>query len=102
MSKYKHWSLHLDEDYIMWLLFDRADSSVNTLNSEALEELDHILDDVPQDKRTRALVIRSAKKTGFIMGADITQFKDLASSEEATQLIRQGQAVFNKLEKFSV
>ncbi|MGE3319962.1 MAG: 3-hydroxyacyl-CoA dehydrogenase NAD-binding domain-containing protein [Candidatus Berkiella sp.] len=100
VTKYEHWSLTLDEDNIYWLLFDKKDSSTNTLNEATIREFDDILNAVTQ-KPGKALVIRSAKKTGFIVGADITQFKTLKTAEEATMLIRQGQAVFNKLAALS-
>lgn len=94
--KYEHWSLTQDESNIYWLLFDKKDSSTNTLNEATIRELDTILNTLATTQ-AKALIIRSAKKTGFIVGADITQFKTLKTAEEATQLIRQGQAVFNKL-----
>lgn len=95
-KKYEHWSLTLDENNIYWLLFDKSDSSTNTLNEATIREFDDILNTVAQTPG-KALIIRSAKKTGFIVGADITQFKTLKTAEEATALIRQGQAVFDKL-----
>ena len=98
MNTYKHWSSQIDEANILWLYFDRADSSVNSLNEEALTEFDKILDEIAQNTQAKALIIRSKKKTGFIVGADISQFKGLTTAHEATQLIQRGQAIFNKLE----
>ncbi len=95
-TKYEHWSLNRDEDNIDWLFFDKKESSTNTLNEATIRELDDILNTLPTNP-PKALVIRSAKKSGFIVGADISQFKLLKTAEEATALIRQGQAVFNKL-----
>ncbi len=97
-NPYQHWSLDLDADNILWLMFDRKDSSTNSLNEATVRELDEILNSL-SNSQAKALVIRSAKKSGFIVGADISQFKTLKTAEEATQLIRQGQAVFNKLAK---
>lgn len=95
-TPYQHWSLNLDADNILWLMFDRKDSSTNSLNEATVRELDEILNSL-SNSQAKALVIRSAKKSGFIVGADISQFKTLKTAEEATQLIRQGQAVFDKL-----
>lgn len=92
----EHWSITRDADNIDWLLFDKKDSSTNTLNEETIRELDAILSNNTSTP-PKALIIRSAKKSGFIVGADISQFKLLKTAEEATALIRQGQAVFNKL-----
>jgi len=95
-KKYEHWSLTRDADNVGWLLFDKKDSSTNTLNEATIRELDDILNGITSAP-LKALIIRSAKKSGFIVGADISQFKTLNTAEEATTLIRQGQAVFNKL-----
>lgn len=102
MSNYEHWSLKIDADNILWLTFDRKDSKVNSLNESTLREFDQILNSLGQNNRTKALVIRSGKTTGFIVGADISQFKALTSAEEATQLIRKGQEIFNKLERLEM
>ena len=91
-----HWDLTHDESNIAWLTIDRQDTSVNTLNEEVMRELAHIIDYLEQHI-PEALVIQSAKKTGFIVGADIEQFQKIKTAEEATQLIRSGQDIFNKL-----
>lgn len=102
MSHYEHWSLKIDGDNILWLTFDRKDSKVNSLNESTLREFDQILNSLGQNNRTKALVIRSGKTTGFIVGADISQFKALSTAEEATQLIRKGQEIYNKLERLEM
>lgn len=63
---------------------DKADTSTNVLSEALLRELDALLDRL-RDDLPRALVIRSAKDNGFCMGADITQFRDLDSREQAEQ-----------------
>jgi len=98
MQKYKHWSVSLDEDNILWLLFNRLDANVNSFNTETLAELEQIIDSI-NNTYPVALIIRSAKKTGFIVGADISQFTTFTSALEATQFIQHGQAVFYKLEQ---
>ena len=46
----------------------------------------------------RAVVLQSAKDGGFVAGADITEFADLTDLEQAYQLVRAGQLVFDRLE----
>lgn len=101
-KQYEHWSLDWDENHVLWLGFNRADSKVNTLNEACLIELERLLDHVYPQKQTKALVIFSQKKSGFIVGADITQFKALTDAEHATQLVRRGQAIFDKLENLTI
>lgn len=99
MDNYLNWSLSVDDDNVYWLEFNRPDSAVNSLNEACMRELERIITSLSQESSVRALIIRSTKSTGFIVGADVSQFKELASAQEATQLIRQGQEVFNKLER---
>ena len=97
IPSYKHWSLSLDTDGIAWLVMDRADERVNTLGEEPLAELDQVLDYLAANAPT-GLVIRSAKKAGFIAGADIREFEAFNSADSVTEKVLQGQAVFHKLE----
>jgi 3-hydroxyacyl-CoA dehydrogenase / enoyl-CoA hydratase / 3-hydroxybutyryl-CoA epimerase len=96
-SGYQNWTIHVDDKNVLWLAVDRHNSSVNSLNQAVLEELDAILDEIADEDKINSVIIYSAKKTGFIAGADVSQFTKLQSAEEAFQLIRQGQLVFNKL-----
>ncbi|MBS0289466.1 MAG: enoyl-CoA hydratase/isomerase family protein [Proteobacteria bacterium] len=97
-----HWSLEINEDNILWLTFNRKDSSVNSLNESTLREFDQILDRINEQSEIKALIISSGKKSGFIVGADISQFKSLSNAQEATELIREGQKIFNKLEQLKI
>ncbi len=99
-TTYTNWQLSLDNQRILWLTLNRADSSVNSLNRAVLEEFDRILTDIPQQQpQPVAVVIQSGKTTGFIPGADIQQFGQLRDVNEAFELLRKGQLIFDKLEK---
>ena len=43
------------------------------------------------------LVLCSAKRSGFIAGADIKEFVDIRTPEEGYALVRAGQTVFDQL-----
>jgi len=92
---YVHWRMRTDEDGIVWLLFDKKDASANTLDAALLAELDAILEKLERDK-PRGLVIRSAKRSGFIAGADIAQFRSVTDIAEIEALIRRGHGVFDQ------
>jgi len=94
---YQHWRLETDADQIGWLTMDRADSSVNSLNREVFNELDAIVGELANHD-VKGVIIRSGKKKGFIAGADISQFTQLETADEAYDLIRQAQIVLDKLE----
>lgn len=96
-NSYKHWKPHLDNQGVLWFAIDRQGSKVNSLNQEVLQELDIALDEMATNTAINSVIFYSAKSTGFIVGADVSQFTQLKSSEEAFSLIRQGQLVFDKL-----
>lgn len=96
LQQLQHWSYEMGENHVVWLTIDRKNASANSLNEEVLKEFKHVLDTI-KGLAPKALVIRSAKKTGFIVGADIEQFQQLKTAEEATQLIQKGQQLFQEL-----
>lgn len=102
MDTYQNWRLQYDEDRILWLTLDCRDSTVNVINQDVLNEFTAILKNISEDPATKGLVILSGKKKGFIAGADIKKFALTTTREEAFELIRQGQLVFNQLEALSI
>ena len=97
-SPWKHWRLRTDEDGIAWLLFDKKDASANTMDDETLTELDAVLGKLESD-RPRGLVLRSAKRSGFVAGADIAQFRRITDTAEIEGLLTRGHAVLDRLDK---
>ena len=95
--KYKNWHLETDEDEIAWLHFDKADSGTNVFSSDVFDEFFVILDHLAE-LNAKGLIILSDKENGFIAGANIEEFTQLESKEEALELIRVGQSAFDKLE----
>jgi len=92
-----HWRLETDADQVAWLTMDVQGASANTLGSAVMRELNDRLAEI-EAARPRALVIRSAKDSGFIAGADISEFTGLTDLEPAYQLVRTGQQVFDRIE----
>ncbi len=94
------WQLRRDEDNIAWLAIDCPDQSTNTLSAGVLRELSEILDELVR-AQPRGLVIGSNKASGFIVGADIREFKDFKDPSETTKMIGSVHAMFSRIEKFS-
>ena len=94
---YQHWQLDTDKEGILWLTFDRQQKSTNTLSRDVFYELEKIIQHIEAEK-PKAVVLCSGKKKGFIAGADITQFVELKTVEEAFDLIRQAQVIFDRWE----
>jgi 3-hydroxyacyl-CoA dehydrogenase/enoyl-CoA hydratase/3-hydroxybutyryl-CoA epimerase len=94
---WQHWRLRTDEDNIAWLLFDKKDASANTLDEATLTELNAALEKIEQE-RPRGLVIRSAKPSGFIAGADIAQFRTATDPAAIETMLTKGHAVLDRLD----
>jgi len=93
-----HWKLRADQDGIVWLLLDKKGTSTNTLSEDVLTELDAALTTIEQD-RPRALVIRSAKQSGFIAGADINELRGVTDPTKIEALIARGHGVLDRLDR---
>jgi len=97
MEQFKNWQVKEDAHGIVWLIIDKNGASANSLNREVLEEFDILLDKYANHKDFKGMIIRSAKKSGFIVGADIQSFTEIKDVNEAVALVRQGQEIFDKL-----
>ena len=97
----KHWRLRTDTNQIYWLELDRANSSVNALSQEVLAELDALLTHAT-DRTARGIVIVSGKDTGFVVGADISEFSGLVDARQGAELAERGQHLFAKLENSNI
>ena len=95
----RHWSLDLDADRIAWLTLDRADAAANSLSREVMEELDLRLTEIEQQV-PRAVVVGSAKP-GFIAGADVREFAEVRTPDEALPFVRAAHAILARLEHLS-
>lgn len=93
----KHWNSETDNDGVVWLKIDKADSGANVLSGEVLLELDDFLEQLESDLPT-GVVIYSGKRSGFIMGADVNEFTKIDTPEQGYKLIRLGQGVIDRLE----
>jgi 3-hydroxyacyl-CoA dehydrogenase/enoyl-CoA hydratase/3-hydroxybutyryl-CoA epimerase len=91
------WALETDAGGIAWLSFDKPGTSTNVLSRDTLLELDQHLATLERAP-PRGLVIRSAKSSGFIAGADVKEFVELKSVEQGVAMVRSAQAVLARIE----
>ena len=95
----KYFNRIQDDRGIATLTFDTPDSEVNVLCFDALYELEQQINEMHNDKSIKALFIESAKAHIFIAGADIKEIKAFKDSVETVDKLREGQEIFNRLEK---
>src|ERR1700719_3974286 len=100
-SPYRHFKLTRDADGIAWLLFDREGASANTLSADVIAEFDSVLTALASE-RPAGLVIRSAKASGFIAGADVNEFRGATDPRAVETQIGRAHAVIDRLEALKI
>ncbi len=90
-------NIHLTtRDAIATLTFDREGSSANLFDRATLVELAEKLDTIDKDRSLKGLLIRSAKPSIFIAGADLNVLA-AAQGDALKDLIELGQRTINQL-----
>jgi 3-hydroxyacyl-CoA dehydrogenase/enoyl-CoA hydratase/3-hydroxybutyryl-CoA epimerase len=87
-------------DGVATVLIDEPGEPVNTLSPEVGEEFDRLLTGLGKDPAVKAVVFASGKKDGFIAGAKIEMLQGVKGAADAEKLAREGQAGFDRLERF--
>ena len=95
-AQVRNWTLETDSRDIAWLGL-RTHGSTNTLSRQVLLELDTILNALTTAPPS-GLVIFSPKETGFIAGADVHEFLEFTSENDAYEKVRAGQKIIDRLE----
>jgi 3-hydroxyacyl-CoA dehydrogenase/enoyl-CoA hydratase/3-hydroxybutyryl-CoA epimerase len=85
-------------DGIAVVTLDVPGQSMNTLRTEAITDLERVLDAVEGDATVRGVVLTSGKPDSFIAGADVAMFGEVASIDEGIELSRAGQRAFDRVE----
>jgi 3-hydroxyacyl-CoA dehydrogenase/enoyl-CoA hydratase/3-hydroxybutyryl-CoA epimerase len=94
--RFNHWKTSLDDSGIVTLTLDRANSSVNAISREVLDELGQIVERLAIEKPA-GVIIHSAKSNGFAVGADIKEFVEYAKRGAVQENIENGQRVYESL-----
>ncbi len=100
-SDYRNFKVTRDGDGIAWILFDREGASANTLSADILDEFDAVLTAL-QARRPAGIVIRSAKPSGFIAGADVNAFRGATDAHVVEAEITRAHAVIDRLERIAI
>ena len=100
-SPWRNFKLARDDDGIAWLILDKPDAGANTLSVDVLSELDSVLASLEQDP-PKGVVLRSAKRGGFIAGADIGEFGGMTDVAMAEERLKEANAVVDRLDRMPV
>lgn len=96
----RHWKIERDPEGIAWATLDKQGASANTLSHDVMSELSLLLDEL-DGKKPKGLVFRSGKSAGFIAGADIEEFTQVASADAAHALVARGWDLYNRISALS-
>src|SRR5260370_39603521 len=91
----------LDRYALAWPRLARHSASAKALSADVMEEFDSVLAAL-EGQRPPGLVIRSAKKSGFIAGADVNEFRGAVDPQAVETAIGRAQAVIDRLEALKV
>jgi len=84
------------EDHIAIITLNRP-RSMNAINSEFVDELGRILDEITADDEIGAVIITGSEKV-FAAGADIKEVVGIGTPVDAHSFVSRVQSVFNKIE----
>lgn len=88
-------------DDVAVVVLDQANSPVNVLSAKMLDDFSNLMDTIEQDNDIKAAVLYSAKPDCWVAGADIKEFMQMKSSEEAGELSRGGNQLLTRLSKLN-
>ena len=93
--RFKHWQTQ-DDEGVVTLTLDRANSSVNAISRAVLDELEQIVERLAINMPS-GVIIHSGKSSGFAVGADIHEFAGYAKQDSVRENIEHGQRVYEAL-----
>ncbi|MBL8591243.1 MAG: enoyl-CoA hydratase/isomerase family protein [Devosia sp.] len=105
MPSARAWSFDLDFEGIGWLTIDVPDAPVNTLSRETLAELMGIvtaLEGLVTSGELKGVVLLSGKDSGFIAGADVTEFDEMSDPGVLKAALDRAHALFDRIEALKV
>ena len=100
----KHWSFRTDIENIGWLTIN-SPGPVNTLSREAIMELETLVarfEDLANSKELVGVVLLSGKDSGFIAGADVSEFDAMSDFSVLPEALRRTHALFSRIENLKI
>lgn len=101
----KHWSFATDIEQIGWLTINSPGGPVNVLSREAIMELETLVarfEDLAKSKELVGVVLLSGKNSGFIAGADVSEFDAMSDFSVLPEALRRTHALFARIENLKI
>lgn len=101
----KHWNFVTDIENIGWLTINSPGGSVNTLSREAIMELETLVarfEDLAGSGELVGVVLLSGKDSGFIAGADVSEFDAMSDFSVLPEALRRTHQLFTRIENLKI
>jgi 3-hydroxyacyl-CoA dehydrogenase/enoyl-CoA hydratase/3-hydroxybutyryl-CoA epimerase len=101
MPKTRHWRFETDFEGIGWLTIDSPGAPVNTLSRESIAELEQLVmrfEDLIATDELKGVVLLSGKDSGFIAGADVSEFDAMSDATILPEALRRTHALMHRIE----
>ncbi|MEO1617290.1 MAG: 3-hydroxyacyl-CoA dehydrogenase NAD-binding domain-containing protein [Planctomycetota bacterium] len=95
---YKNFEVKVDDRGVATIRLDVPGRPMNVIDASVLTELDLILGELEVRDDIRLVIFESSKESGFLAGADVDVIRQIKSPDEAEEMLRRGQEVFDRLE----
>ena len=100
----RHWDFSIDVEQIGWLTLDVQDNSVNVLSRDVIAELETLVGHIEHLGQAGTLtgVVLLSGKSGFIAGADISEFDQMSDPAILPEALKRTHAVFQRIEDLKI
>jgi 3-hydroxyacyl-CoA dehydrogenase/enoyl-CoA hydratase/3-hydroxybutyryl-CoA epimerase len=105
MPQTKHWSFHRDVENLGWLTINTPGAPVNTLGQEALVELEALVtrfEEMAGTNELAGVILLSGKDSGFIAGADVSEFDAMSDFSVLPDALKRTHALFARIENLKI
>ena len=105
MPETKHWSFHRDVENLGWLTINTPGSPVNTLSREAIMELETLVtrfEELAQSDELAGVILLSGKDSGFIAGADVSEFDAMSDFSVLPAALKRTHELFARIEAMKI
>jgi 3-hydroxyacyl-CoA dehydrogenase/enoyl-CoA hydratase/3-hydroxybutyryl-CoA epimerase len=103
--KTRNWRFSIDAESIGWLTIDTPKASVNTLSTETIAEFEALVtrfEELAATGELAGVALLSGKDSGFIAGADVSEFDGMADAAILPEALRRTHALFTRIENLKI